>query len=118
MKYYVIDHRYAQTQLRIDLLEHIAYVGLTVAEVAAMSDMPEEQLAAFLAGVVRLPYADMARIASKLFDSTLMIRAPWSLIKVGISGNIDPTDPEALAALGEYDQRADDLWCKYQEKQP
>lgn len=102
---YIVDHRYAQSQVRHDLLEHLDLLGNNLEVVAVKSGLAVQRLVGVCFGRVGLTYWDMARLVRAMRGEATELFVTMHWIECGQScsleepNGIDKLSDELLATL-------------------
>lgn len=77
--YYIVDHRYANSQIRYRLLQMLTQELVTLQGLETSSGLCKQHLISICLGKSGVSYMDMAKLSKGLFgDSTeLMVIIPW-----------------------------------------
>ncbi|MDD5511499.1 MAG: helix-turn-helix transcriptional regulator [Dehalococcoidales bacterium] len=116
-KYFVVDHRYANQQVRYRLLQWLVTQTMTLEEISAKSNLSVQYLTGICLGKSGVTYSDMAKLAKALFgpNTELLVTMHWIDCGFSISEeNPCPEDQECVKLL-EQGQRdgtvPDKVWC-------
>jgi hypothetical protein len=114
---YIVDHRYAQSEIRHALLEHLDLYDNNIRTVAEKSGLSVEHLTGVCLGRVGLTYRDMAKLVKALrCDATeLFVTIHWVDCGQGYSleepaGCLDRENQKLLAGLQARGKVLTSVW--------
>lgn len=94
---YLVDHRYANSQIRFRLLQIITTDTMTLDEVATKSGLTKEHLTSICLGKSGVTYLQMADLAKALFGEQTELRVIMPWVECGLSCS----EEDACAEDGE-----------------
>lgn len=77
-KYFIVDHRFAQSQVRYSLLISIALGYKSLQEIAERSGLSTQYLWSVCIGHGGVPYRELAQIAMGMYGAELLVTVPWT----------------------------------------
>lgn len=77
-RFFMVDHRYANSQIRYHILQRLAYLDDTIENLAERTGFSVQHLRSVCLGKSGFSYADIAKLVKALINgSNLLVTMPW-----------------------------------------